>query len=245
MKCNQNPSLMKKALLLSLSLAFLVLSCKNEESEKPKVTYKTREAKPENAADTSEIEIADLPIHISGTSYLIHPVGQYRVMDGTRKSGYSYERGSFTVSNYGEFEITGYLKNLMVQEVASDSIRPLFDKPVLLQTATFLKSFADKTKNQLMVYSLADMDTNQDGKLDASDIRTLYLSEVGGNRMAKISPDYQELIDWNFIESRNRLYFRTIEDTNKNGEFDKGDVLHYNFIDLLSPEWKVVEYKPV
>ncbi|MBD3582783.1 hypothetical protein [Flavobacterium selenitireducens] len=236
---------MKKALLLSMSLALLAISCKNEETEKPKVTYKTREAKAENAADTSEIEIADLPIHISGTSYLIHPVGQYRVMDGTRKSGYSYERGSFTVSNYGEFEITGYLKNLMVQQVESDSIKPVFEKPVLLQTATFLKAFADKTKHQLMVYSLADMDTNQDSKLDANDIRTLYLSEVGGGRMVKVSPDYQELIDWNFVDSKNRLYFRTIEDTNKSGEFDKDDVIHYNFIDLLSADWKVVEYKPV
>ena len=228
-----------------MSVALLAISCKNEEAEKPKVTYKAREAKTQSAADTSEIEIADLPIHISGTSYLIHPVGQYRVMDGARKSGYSYERGSFTVSNYGEFEITGYLKNLMVQQIASDSIQPVFQKPVLIQTATFIRAFADKTKQQILVYSLADMDTNQDGKLDASDIRTLYLSEVGGERLTKVSPDYQELIDWNFIDAKNRLYFRTIEDTNKNGEFDKDDVLHYNYIDLLSADWKVVEYKPV
>ncbi len=236
---------MKKALLLSFSALLVLASCKNEETEKPKVTYKARETKETPAADTSEIEIADLPIHISGTSYLIHPVGQYRVMDGARKSGYSYEKGSFTVSNYGEFEITGYLKNLMVQEVASDSIKPVFDKPVLIQTATFLKAFADKTKQQIMVYSLADMDTNQDGKLDASDVQTLYMSEVGGSRLVKISPEYQELIDWNFVEAKNRLYFRTIDDTNKSGAFDKDDVIHYNYIDLLSGEWKVVEYKPV
>lgn len=236
---------MKKALLLSFSALLMLASCKNEETDKPKVTYKAREAKETPAADSSEIEIADLPIQISGTSYLIHPVGQYRVMDGARKTGYSYEKGSFTVSNYGEFEITGYLQNLKVQEVASDSIKGIFEKPVLIQTATFLKAFADKSKQQLLVFTLSDMDTNQDGKLDASDIRTLYLSEINGNRLVKISADYQELIDWNFIESKNRLYFRSIEDTNKNGEFDKDDVLHYNYIDLLSAEWKPVEYKPV
>ncbi|NUY82053.1 hypothetical protein HUK80_14200 [Flavobacterium sp. MAH-1] len=237
---------MKKALLLSLSVALFAVGCKNEDTEKPKVTYKARESKAvAAAADSSEIEIADLPIQISGTSYLIHPVGQYRVMDGARKSGYSYEKGSFTVSNYGEFEITGYLKNLKIQEVSSDSIKAVFDKPVLIQTATFLKAFADKTKQQILVYSLSDMDTNQDGKLDASDIRTLYIGEINGNKLVKVSPDFQELIDWNFIESKNRLYFRTIEDTNKSGEFDKNDVLHYNYIDLLSADWKVVEYKPV
>lgn len=235
---------MKKVLLFSLSAALLLASCKNEEAEKPKVTYKAREAR-EAPADTSEIEIADLPIHISGTSCLIHPVGQYRVMDGARKSGYSYEKGSFTVSNYGEFEITGYLKNLKIQEIASDSITSVFDKPVLIETATFLKVFADKTKQQLMVYSLSDMDTNQDGKLDVNDIRTLYIGEISGKRLVKVSGDYRELIDWNFLESKNRLYFRTIEDTNKSGAFDKDDVLHYNYIDLLSEDWKVIEYKPV
>jgi hypothetical protein len=237
---------MKNIFLLLPVVALLFASCKKDDSEKPKVIYKTAESKkPQVVADTTQIEIADLPIQISGTSYLIHPVGQYRVYDGARKTGYTYEKGSFTVSNYGEFEITGFLQNLKMQEINSDSIHPVFDKPVLIQTATFLKSFADKTKQQVLVYSLADMDTNQDGKLDASDIRTLYISEINGNRLAKISPEYQELIDWNFIESKNRLYFRTIEDTNKSGEFDKDDVIHYNYLDVSAKEWKAVEYKPV
>lgn len=234
---------MKKTLLLLAGVAIFA-SCKKEETEKPKVIYKKAETKSQ-PVDTAQIEIADLPIQISGTDYLIHPVGQYRVYDGSRRSGYTYERGSFTVSNYGEFEITGFLQNLKVQQAASDSISAIFDKPVLIETATFLKAFAEKTKQQIFVYSLSDMDTNQDGKLDQSDIRTLYLSEISGKRVTKISADYQELVDWNFIESKNRLYFRSIEDTNKNGEFDKNDVLHYNYIDLLSADWKAVEYKPV
>ncbi|RYZ86347.1 MAG: hypothetical protein EOP06_14645 [Proteobacteria bacterium] len=226
-------------------LAISFVSCKKEENGKPKVIYKKTEAKTQPAADTAQIEIADLPIQISGTDYLIHPVGQYRVYDGNKRTGYTYERGSFAVSNYGEFEITGFLQNIKVQQSASDSIRAIFDKPVLIQTATFLKSFADKSKQQIFVYLLSDMDTNQDGGLDASDIRTLYISDISGSRLMKISPEYQELIDWNFIESKNRLYFRTIEDTNKSGDFDKNDVLHYNYIDLMTPDWKVIEYKPV
>ncbi|MFM2370144.1 MAG: hypothetical protein RL619_2465, partial [Bacteroidota bacterium] len=55
----------------------------------------------------------------------------------------------------------------------------------------------------------------------------------------------QELIDWNLIESNNRLYFRTVEDTNKNGQFDKMDVVHYNYVDLSNKEWKIISYKPV
>lgn len=52
---------------------------------------------------------------------------------------------------------------------------------------------------------------------------------------------YKKLV----IESKNRLYFRTIEDTNQNGQFDKNDVLHYNYIDLASKKWEVKSYKPI
>ena len=61
----------------------------------------------------------------------------------------------------------------------------------------------------------------------------------------KISADYQELIDWNLIESKGRLYFRTVEDTNKNGQFDKNDVVHYNYVNLAASVWKVSNYEPI
>jgi hypothetical protein len=152
---------------------------------------------------------------------------------------------SFTISNLGDYEITGYLQNLKFQKTDSDSIRPLSDKPVLILTATYLKPVADKTQNQIMVYTLADADTNKDGKIDSGDIKTLYLSNISGEHFTKISEDFQELVDWSLIESKNRLYFRTIEDTNQNGQFDKNDVLHYNYIDLASKKWVVKNYKPI
>jgi hypothetical protein len=88
------------------------------------------------------------------------------------------------------------------------------------------------------------MDTNKDGKLDNNDIKSLYMSTVSGQKFTKLSPDFQELIDWKIIESKNLLYFRTIEDSNKNGEFDAKDRLQYQFVNLLDKEWKVISYKP-
>jgi hypothetical protein len=53
-----------------------------------------------------------------------------------------------------------------------------------------------------MVYTMFDADTNRDGKLDSSDIKSLYLSEISGKRFTKVSMDLQELIDWNLIDSK-------------------------------------------
>ena len=223
----------------------LFVSCKKEEAEKPKVTYETTsKAKPEVVSDANQIEVADLPINMEGTNYLIHPIG---VMSGNGKgikSSYDSEQG-FTISNYGEYQITGYLKNLKFQEIGKDTIYSLTDKQILIETATYLKTFADKSKQQLLVYSLADMDTNKDGKLDGNDIKSLYISTISGQKFTKLSANFQELIDWKIIESKNLLYFRTIEDTNKNGEFDAKDSLQYQFVNLLDKEWKVISYKPI
>lgn len=232
-----------------VSLPFLFLGCK-EELEKPKVSYeKTPKTRTQAKVDSTQIKVADLPINIEGTNYLIFPVGDLNIYGKSSKVSYgsnSSESGeSFTISNYNDFQFTGYLQNLKFQEIGKDTISTLSDKSILIQNATYLKTIADKSKQQLLVYTIADMDTNKDGKLDTNDIKSLYISEISGQKFSKLSVDFQELLDWNVIDSSNRLYFRTIEDINKNGEFDKNDVVHYFFVNLLDKEWKAVSFMPV
>lgn len=243
-----NRLIMKKINILLLGISVLLFASCKKETVKPKVTYDGTKNPTEVKADSTQIEIADLPIQIPGTGYMIHPVADLSIYEGRTKVGYgstNTDRLSFTVSNYREFEITGYLRNLKFQQISSDSIKALTKELVLIQTATYLKSVSDNIKQQLMVYTMADRDTNKDEKLDTNDIKTLYISAISGEKLTKLSPDFQELIDWNLIESKNRLYFRTIEDTNKNGEFDKNDVVHYHFVDLGNKEWKVSNYNPI
>ena len=233
--------------IIGISL-LLLASCK-EESEKPKVIYDaSKNNRQVTKVDSAQIKIADLPIQMRGTDYLIHPVGDLSIYEKGSKTKYgssSVNDLSFTISNAAEYEITGYLQNLKFQRVDSDSIKALTDKPVLIQTATYLKTVSDQINNQIMVYTMVDMDTNKDGKLDVSDIKALYLSSISGDKFTKVSADFQELIDWDLIESKNRLYFRTVEDTNKNGRFDSKDVVHYNYIDLANKDWKVESYNPI
>ena len=198
--------------------------------------------------DSSKVEIADLPVVMEGTDYLIHPIGDLRIYERGTKSKYgssAVNDVSFTISNIAQYEITGFLQNLKFQKIDSDSIHSLTDKPILIETATYLKTVSDRIKKQILVYTMVDADTNRDGKLDTNDINTLYLSTISGEKFTKVATDLEELIDWNLIEASNCLYFRTIEDTNKNGQFDQKDVLHYNYIDLNKNDWKVIRYSPI
>ena len=232
--------------LVVMSAVFFT-SCK-EEKQTPKVIYEENKTSSEaKKVDTTSIKIADLPVLMEGTTYLIHPVGDVRVYDDYRSVYGSSKTNqvSYAISNYNRFELTGYFENLKFQHIDSTSIYPLTEKLIQIQTATYLNTLAEKTKKQILVYTLVDSDTNKDGKIDQNDIKSLYLSNIDGTNLTKISDDLNELVDWNVIESLNRLYFRCIEDINKNGAFDKNDKVHYHFVNLLSNEWKAEEYSPI
>ena len=241
---------MKNSKLVFIALASLVFFNCKEEKETPKVTYEnsTKTEIKTIPADSSQIAIADLPIQMEGTSYLIHPIGDFRVYEGRSKSIYgtsNTDKVSFSVSNYNRFELTGFLQNIKFQHVDSTEIHSLTDKKMVISNVSYLNTIFEKSKKQLLVYTIVDMDTNRDTKLDANDIKALYISTIDGKNLKKLSADMQELIDWNVIDSQNRLYFRTIEDINKNGAFDKSDKVHYHYVDLLDKELKVVEYNPI
>lgn len=241
---------MKKALIVVITLSAIVFTSCKEDQPKPKVIYEEAKSSKDltKKIDSTEIKVADLPVHMEGTKYLIHPVGDIRIYDDSNRSYGSSRTNSsvsYAISNYNRFEITGYFENLKFQHIDSTAIRPLTNKKIQIQTATYLNTVAARFKHQVLIYTLVDDDTNKDGKVDANDIRALYISDISGKGFKKLSHDVQELIDWNLIEAKGRIYFRTIEDINKNGAFDKNDKVHYHFVDLLSPEWTVTSYEPV
>ena len=237
---------MRNFIILGLGLIFLT-SCGN--NEKPKVIY------PENGnneiqeliKDSTLIEIADLPIHIDSTNYLIHPIGEYEIY-GSRSnyfSSSSYGSGSFSVSGYNRYEISGNLYNLKFEELNSEKTRMLTEKNIRIKSVRFLNEIFEKTGQQILVYRVLDKDTNRDEKLNGFDISTLYISNINGTNFTKLTTDFHELIDWNVIPIKNRLYFRSAEDSNKNGDFDKEDKIYYQFIDLSDKQWKVKQYRPI
>lgn len=229
---------MKNYIYILLTLSVLIFSCQ-EEKAKPKVKYTEKEVK-SLQKDTTKLEVADLPIQFDGSNVLVYTIGNLTLGDINKKGNYettSYEGvAGFNVSNSMENEITGYLQNLKFQAVGLDSLYVLTDKIMLIERVSFIKS------NKMMVYILADTDTNQDGLIDSNDIKSLYISTELGKNFTKISTDLQELVDWKHIEATNKIYFRTIEDANKNGEFDKKDKIHYHFLNLKDS--KVSEYFP-
>ncbi len=234
--------------IISVIVTLILFSCDNQE--KPKVIY------PKNANDETEelkkdstlIEIADIPIHIDSTNYLIHPIGEYK-MYGSRNTSYfgssNFGSGSFSIATYNRYEITGNLHNLKFQKLNSEKLTQLTNKNIRIQSVTFLRNIFNNTGKQILIYRILDKDTNRDNKLDDKDIKTLYSSNINGTNLTKLTSDFQELIDWEVLDIKNRLYFRSVEDTNKNGKFDKKDKVHYQYVDFNKNKLKVSKYQPL
>ncbi|WP_115461008.1 hypothetical protein [Winogradskyella aurantiaca] len=238
---------MKKTLQILISIALLT-SCGN--IEKPKVIYEENQnvGTAELKRDSTLIEIADIPIHIDSTTYLIHPIGEYKIYGSRGKSYFGSSSsgfGTFAISNYNRYEITGDLYNLKFQELNSENLSSLTSKNIRIKSVSFLRDVFDNNKKQFLVYRILDSDTNKDNELDDTDIKSLYISNIDGTNFQKLTAEFQELIDWKVIPIKNRLYFRSIEDSNKNGEFDKEDKIHYQYVDFNKNEIKVTEYKPL
>ena len=229
---------MKHVLSLMLLMALLI-SCDNSDKKIDHDAISIQKLK----KDSSEIEIADLPILMDSTDYLIHPIGHIREYSSrySSESDHTY----FNVSNHNSHSIRGDFSNIKFQHIDTSELKPLFDKVVKISSIHFLNNRSKNAEIDFIVYKVKDMDSNGDSKLNFLDINALYISKTDGSNLKKLTNPLDQIVDWKVIPELNRLYFKSISDTNKNGDFDKEDAIHYNYVNLDSNILKVETYHPI
>lgn len=237
---------MKYTFYLSfLMLAMFLFSCK-ERKHTPKVIYESATTEEiDVAVKETEYQVADLPIAFENVNFLIHPVGQIRVSESKNFVSKNAENFSYTISNFLNYEIQGMFDNLLFQDLTKDSLIAITDKKMQISRVNFLNDYFLKAKRQVFLYEVYDQDSNKDGMIDGSDIKTLFISDEMGKNFEKLSEDRHELIDWTFILATDRLYYRTVEDINKNGQFDSKDLIHYYYIKLSDKTFTPITYTPI
>ncbi len=96
-----------------------------------------------------------------------------------------------------------------------------------------------------LLYSISDRDSNGDERLDHADLEALYISKIDGSDFKKLSKELHEFYDWRLIIGENRIYFRTLEDKNKDGQLTNQDKFHYYYITFSADKYAVTEYNPI
>jgi hypothetical protein len=231
--------------LTTIVLALLILnSCSKGNKTIAASDGKTRTFK----ADISQIEVADLPIHLDSTEYLIHAIGKIDPYNSRSflysESNNTRNMSSYNISRNNNFTITGELTNLKFQHFGSEGLVTLTKNHLKITSVTYLNKIANE-ENKLLIYTIYDADTNKDYQLDYEDIKTLYISNIDGSNFRKLTHNLDQLIDWKLVSPLNCLYFRSIADSNKNGEFDTTDKINYQYVNLKNQEFKVISYHPI
>lgn len=241
-----------KILFIFLPIASLFFwSCNS--NPKPTVVYPSdstdQVTEQKLIVDTTLVLMGELPVYFENTDYLLFPIGPIRVYSRGNNKIYfgsgSSDDNSFSIGYLSGTTFTGSLDNVMIQHLDSTEFRPITDQVLKIKSFRFLESIRKRTKQQLVVMTVIDRDTNNDGKLTDDDIESLYVSKLNGKSFKKLSSELQELLDWKIIKINERLYFRTIEDIDKNGEFNKKDKIHHFYVELKNEEFNVVEYDPL
>jgi len=237
---------MKKA-FIGIAILTLFASCE----QAPKINYAekidTISVVDDRIKDTTKILVSELPIKFDSTDILIFAVG---LVDLQERGGYSklgsgsYNSSDIASSYFNQDNLIGEFINFVFQDKGGNE-RKLTDKKILIRKVSFLRDIFKKTKTGYLLYSISDRDSNGDKELSHADLEALYIGKIDGTDFKKISKELHEFYDFALIKGENRLYFRTLEDKNKDGELSNKDKFHYYYIDFLADNYVVTEYNPV
>ena len=229
-------------------LVILFASC---GQEKPKIDYDNKidtiAAVDDPIKDTTKILVSELPIKFDSTDVLLFAIG---LVDLQERGGYSkivsgsYSKADISLSYFSNDNLTGNFINVVFRE-KNDNERKLTDHRIRIRTINFLRDIFRATKMGYLLYSVSDRDTNGDKELNHSDLEALYISRINGEGFGKISKELHEFYDYEMIKGENRVYFRTLEDKNKDGELNNKDKFHYYYINFTSDKYEVIEYNPL
>lgn len=239
---------MKTILLVTVLLtATIFFSCGPGE---PKIDYRegvdTTSVFDDKIRDTTKILVSELPVKFDSTDILLYAIGLVDLQErgGYSKIGSGYSDSEIASSYFNNDNLIGNFVNIVFQDETGNEIK-LTDKKLKIRSINFLRDIYKRTKTGYLLYSIYDRDSNGDRKLDFSDLEALYISKIDGTGFKKITKELHEFYDWSLLKNENKIYFRTLEDKNKDGELNNKDKFHYYFIDFSSDGYSVNEFNPL
>ncbi len=245
-----------KKITLFILISMIILACTNTEQGRvvhaETKTKLSNEQANEEEQDSFSMQVMDLPIQFEGTNILLHPIGEiieypYSKRRGNKMFSFGSSSGSSgsgsgsgymktSISRHSGNSLNGDMRNIKFEDTKKGTVNTLTDKDIYINRMIFLHDLHEKTGKQLLIYSVYDKDTNGDKVLNRNDLESLYISRIDGTDFQKLNKDNHKLIQWKILTAMEKLYFRTVEDTNQNDKFDKDDTFYNYQVDLNSSD---------
>ena len=199
------------------------LSCVDEQAQGVRVTperHKGVEARPFFAE----------PIVLPSSSYVMIPFwmyvpqaqGKIEWFSGSSWSG-SYAQMSVGLSkSFGSYLTTsGHWNNLIFNEKGTDKCHLLLDHKAVISRAWFPAQLT-KSMPEVLLFAIAEQDTNGDGYINSDDAVALYSSAMDGSGLTRLTPAGTQLTDIVDGGTVDLIYVRVLRDSNGDHRFVEG-----------------------
>jgi len=100
---------------------------------------------------------------------------------------------------------------------------------------------SSKIMREKVLYQIADIDFNEDDKLNGKDPEYLFASEINGENLTRISPPDENLQYFEVIPKANQILIRTLRDVNQNLVFEREDESIWYKAELINEKWELNE----
>lgn len=163
------------------------------------------------------------PIELLNTELIAIPVGNN--VTNWYKSGKSMDyRSSEMFVNW----------NLLFYDRSADSSYILTEDKMYL-TRIDTPEPSSNVKEHI-IYEVISRDSNEDGKLNYSDSKQLYISKLNGSDFKKISNENESLEEYNYSMRENEILFKTLIDSNDDKKFDNDDTEQWYIYNLVKQD---------
>jgi hypothetical protein len=237
-----------RLLIVSAMTWILLTSC---GEEKPKIDYAnkpdTTSVIDDRIRDTTKILVAELPVRFDSTDVTLFAIG---LVDLQERGGYSkigsgsYSGAEIASSYFNQDNLIGNFVNIVFKDKNGNE-KKLTENKIRIRSINFVREIFRKTGRGYILYSVSDRDSNGDKELNHADLESLYLSRIDGTDFIKITKELHEFYDYQLIKGENRIYFRSLEDKNKDGQLSNKDKFHYYYIEFIADNYTVTEYNPL
>lgn len=235
---------MKKTLLLSVLSAFFFLSCKKAPKKEAPVILQ----------DKKPSLVIGNPLDCGIENMLIFPVGSnYQpsvtekpvaavenfYANGTAVMCFAASSGS-TISLYDRNATMEYINN---NENEFDIRNILFYNRLtgstyqLIPDTMHILSFAihKEFSNPLILYRVVKKDVNNDSIYNSKDAVMLYVSDIYGKNLVKVTPDEEQFVDYYYYNETQMILAKTIINANKDSAFTAADETNFREMKIKAP----------
>lgn len=222
-----------------LVLLVMVLFENNRSDNKGGLRLVTNDSTATTDPKNQQILVYGDYMDLDSTDYLLIPLGM-KVVDGKEDRGLrskssdeysdSYS-GSYSSYKYNFYSLNfGNCNNIIFYNKKNDETHLLLQKPAII--SQFYFPYYDKEytgdKYYFILLGIREDDTNLDGYINVEDAETVYLSDLSGKTMFKITPENTQLVDWFIDMPTNNILMKVRYDSNKDRKFN-----YYDEIEIL------------